>query len=516
MTSAVTIDQALLDPKLLGGALGDVSTWSTWLALLRSAFGLRLNKKERALFASVAGTRKPPTKRLNELWVAAGRGSGKSRMSAAVAVYLAAFQEHDLDPGEQGFVLCLAGSRDQATLVFGYAQAFIRRSPILRKMIKSITASEIRMHNNVTIAVHTNSFRLIRGKAILAVVADEIGHWRDELSANPDLEVYRAVRPSLARCNGMWIAISTPYRRAGLLYNKHRDFFDTDNDDVLIAQGPTSVFNPTISSATIDRELAADPEGARSEWLAEFRSDIAALFDEAVIADAIDHARPLELPPRGKHKYHAFTDASAGRHDAFTCTVGHLEGDQQQFVADVVRGLEAPFDPRSVAEEFAALAHTYHCPKIVGDSFAGEWVAAAFRDAGIRYETSPLPKSSLYLESLASFNQGLVSIPNFEPLLRELRGLERRTHRSGKDSVDHGSHGSDDFANSLVGCLYMAIHEARKPKLWVGAVDAKNARVHYLPKNNPHMRDGPTRVRFVTVNEKGDELAVKHLTLEGR
>jgi hypothetical protein len=33
-------------------------------------------------------------------------------------------------------------------------------------------------------------------------------------------------------------------------------------------------------------------------------------------------------------------------------------------------------------------------------------------------------------------------------LVRELRLLERHTHRSGRDTVDHGRNGSDDFANS--------------------------------------------------------------------
>ena len=75
-------------------------------------------------------------------------------MSAAIAVYLACFLKHDLDPGETGYVLTLAGSRDQAGRVFDYALAFIRKSPILRKLIRSTTAYEIRLKNSVVIAVH--------------------------------------------------------------------------------------------------------------------------------------------------------------------------------------------------------------------------------------------------------------------------------------------------------------------------------------------------------------------------
>jgi hypothetical protein len=52
----------------------------------------------------------------------------------------------------------------------------------------------------------------------------------------------------------MWIAISTPYRRAGLLYTNHRDFYDTESDDTLVACGATNQFNPTIGQATTAKE----------------------------------------------------------------------------------------------------------------------------------------------------------------------------------------------------------------------------------------------------------------------
>jgi hypothetical protein len=193
---------------------------------------------------------------------------------------------------------------------------------------------------------------------LLATIFDEIAYWRDEVSANPDIETYRAVRPSLVRTGGMLIGISSPYRKAGLLHAKFKDHYDVDDDDILVVRGGTAQFNPTIDQAVISKEYAADPESARSEWGAEFRSDISSLLDDQVIEDAVDHARPLELPPRGGRRYHAFVDASAGRHDAFTLTIGHLEGkdDAAGWVCDALRGRLAPFDPRSVAQEYATLA----------------------------------------------------------------------------------------------------------------------------------------------------------------
>jgi hypothetical protein len=91
MKPGISIDQALADPKLLGAALGDISTWQTWLAVLRAAFGLDLNSEQRQLFDSVAGGREPPTSRVREFWAVVARRSGKSRMAAGLGVHLALF-----------------------------------------------------------------------------------------------------------------------------------------------------------------------------------------------------------------------------------------------------------------------------------------------------------------------------------------------------------------------------------------------------------------------------------------
>ena len=94
----------------------------------------------------------------------------------------------------------------------------------------------------------------------------------------------------------------------------------------------------------------------------------------------------------------------------------------------------------------------YRIKQVIGDNYAAEWVTATFKDAGIKFVRSEHPKSQLYLEVLPLFTRGLIAIPDLPPLLKELRLLERQTHRSGKDTVDHGKRGSDDLANALAGC----------------------------------------------------------------
>jgi hypothetical protein len=54
----------------------------------------------------------------------------------------------------------------------------------------------------------------------------------------------------------------------------------------------------------------------------------------------------------------------------------------------------------------------------------------------------------------------LVRFADHAKLVRELRLLERRTHRSGKDTVEHPRNGHDDYANAVCGVL---AGETRRP-----------------------------------------------------
>jgi hypothetical protein len=51
-------------------------------------------------------------------------------------------------------------------------------------------------------------------------------------------------------------------------------------------------------------------------------------------------------------------------------------------------------------------------------------------------------------------------------LVAQLIGLERRTSRAGRDSIDHARDGHDDIANCVAGALLAA--SAKKPTAWIG------------------------------------------------
>jgi hypothetical protein len=203
----------------------------------------------------------------------------------------------------------------------------------------------------------------------------------------------------------------------------------------------------------IDRAIADDPEGAEAEWNANFRADIASFLDDEVITAAI-RPGPRELPPRYDRSYSAFVDASGGRSDSYTLCIGHKEG--EKFVADIVTGRAPKFNPAETTAELAQVVRSYGIRQVTGDNYSGAWVADAWAVNGISYERADLPASELYKEAIPLFTRGDISIPDHSQLIRELRLLERRTSRMGKDSITHPNGGHDDFANALAGCARIA------------------------------------------------------------
>lgn len=48
---SITIAQSLCDQNLLGAALGDPTTWSRWLSVLRAAFALPMTEQDKVACA---------------------------------------------------------------------------------------------------------------------------------------------------------------------------------------------------------------------------------------------------------------------------------------------------------------------------------------------------------------------------------------------------------------------------------------------------------------------------------
>ena len=82
-------------------------------------------------------------------------------------------------------------------------------------MVVDENTEAITLANRVVIEIGTVSFRTTRGYRFAAVLCDEIAFWRqDETSANPDVEILRALRPGMASIPGSMLPLALPIRQA--------------------------------------------------------------------------------------------------------------------------------------------------------------------------------------------------------------------------------------------------------------------------------------------------------------
>jgi hypothetical protein len=301
-----TIIDAMTDAEIGFGRWFGSDSWANWRVILKAAYALPMTPQELIAFGELGGGRDPPTKRVRELWIAAGRRAGKDSIASLLATFAATIEEAHvgrLRPGELATVQCLACDREQAGIVFAYIKAFFEEIPELKSLIVRETRLGLELASGVHITVATNSFRQTRGRTISLSIFDECSFWRSEETVSPDREVYRAVLPGLSTIPGaMIVGISSPYRKSGLLFDKWKQHFGKDTADVLVIQATSRQLNPTLDVSLVEQALEDDPAAARSEWLGEWRNDLASFIDVEMIEACTDRG-VLVRPPRFGTRY---------------------------------------------------------------------------------------------------------------------------------------------------------------------------------------------------------------------
>jgi len=452
MSKPLTIIGAMNDPALFKPWFKGPS-WDNWKVFLKGLFCLPMTAKDRKTFTKFTG-RKTPPKQIREAWLPVGRRGGKSLISALVAVYLACFKDYSkhLAPGEVGTVMVLAADRKQARVIMRYIEGFIDSIPMLKRLEVNRTKESIELSSRVVLEVHTTSFRTVRGYRLVAVLGDEVAFWRSDEAANPDTEILNALRPGLATTpDSLLLCLSSPYARRGELWKAYNRYYGKDGD-VLVWKASSMEMNSTIPESVINRAMEEDEAAARAEWFAEFRRDIEGFVTQEAVQEVVTER--AELLPIEKTRYYAFVDPSGGSQDSMTLAIAHNE--KGTVILDAIREHIPPFSPKQVVKEFCGLMKSYRITQVTGDRYGGEWPREVFRDNGITYKTSDKTKSDLYVSLLPLINSQGCELLNNKRLITQLCNLERRTARSGKDSVDHGPGGRDDVANAVAGALVLA------------------------------------------------------------
>jgi hypothetical protein len=347
--------------------------------------------------------------------------------------------------------------RRQVRIALGYMRGFIESIPLIGDTVQEIQKKAIVFKSGLRVEIHTASFRSLRGYTVPFAVLDELAYFRaDETSANPDSEILAALKPAMVTVpDALLVCLSTPYARRGELWKAHQKYFGREDDSVLVIKGPLALFNPSVPAHFIQEAFEQDPISAASEYGSleegiQFRSDI----ESFVLREAVENCitrNQIELAPASTIIYRVFVDPSGGSQDSFTLAISHSETDRA--ILDCIREIRPPFSPESVCSEFASLLKTYRISSVTGDRYAGEWPREQFRKYGIDYKCSEFTKSELYTELLPLLNSNRAELLDNPRLISQLCNLERRTARSGKDSIDHPPNAHDDLANAAAGAM---------------------------------------------------------------
>jgi len=429
------------------------------MIFLKALFGLDIQDSEDLkLLRDCTDLPMAPKERIKECSAICGRRSGKSFISAVIAVFLACFKNWGpyLSPGERGWIFIVAVDKQQAGIIRRYIGGLLRGSAILQKQIEKETIESIDLKNGVSISVKTCSFRSIRGYTVLCGILEETAFWRAEDSANPDREVLAALRPAMATVpESLLISISTPYARRGILYDSFKRNFGQPDGRSFIWKAPSTVMNPTLDRELIKEALRDDPQAAGAEWLCEWRADIESFLPFESIQACVVPDR-FENPPIAGVTYTAFIDPSFGGQDSFTLAIAHSELQGKVKILDTVRERKPGFKPEEVVSEFAQIMKAYRCFEVTSDRFSRDWVKNTFRLHGIQVNFSHRSSSEIYLDFLPLVTSRAIELLDHKTLVGQLANLDRRVRSGGRDLVVHFPGRHDDVAVAAAGALTLA------------------------------------------------------------
>lgn len=482
----------------------NTADWTAWRAFLAALYGLPMNEAELDRYRRFTGRQEAPTEPSREAWVPVGRRGRKSAIAAVVGLWQAAFRidaGRYLAKGEVAVVPILSVTKDKALKIHQYMTAMLddptlsylrvkgkpepgekRRPGAIHLFVPTLSGGY-----RVDVIIEAANLKAGRSDTNLGAILDEIAFFRSEESANPDKDIVAGITPGMVAVpGGLVLGISSPYARRGILYERFEEHYGKPGKILVWRAATVDMHDTPQIRAEVAEEFRKDPESAKAEYGAEFRTDVEAYIPIEVVRAVTVEGR-FELPFVDGRKYYGFVDPAGGggSGDPYAWSIGHWDG--KKAIQDLLRSKEGKFDPAGITAECTRDMMRYGIKRVIGDHWAGEWAPAFFahgihddlcpraskpyvqctRKDGcwtMTYESSAAPKSDLYKDFLPFMTTGGVELLDSKDLRTEFVGLDRRTARGGRDSIDHLPGAHDDLANATAGVLLEVLRAHRKPE----------------------------------------------------
>ncbi len=366
-----------------------------------------------------------------------GRGSGKTTMCAAFAVYKAV--THDISkvgPGDVPVVITIAPDKETAKLSIRMAREMIRLAPSLERLIVSDTTDIIQLRRPDGRSVRIEAFAAskggttVRGRSVMAFLFDEaefftsngVGEGR-EFAVN-DRDIFRALKPRLMR-NGKGMLISTPWPVETLMGEMFDENWGKCKTAVAI-KAPTILVrgdDPDIVFMVED-EMSKDPENARRELFCELDGFTGGeFFDANALMTSLEECKDFPLPFNPSWPVAVGCDLGFTR-DSSAIVVVQYDGKYYRLVhAEEMRPkVGAPLVPGVVMKRFAEIAKRYGAEGVVADSYYRESLKEQIKDAGLVVYDAPegtKGKSETHHRTRVVLHEGFCRFPDV-PIGRRL------------------------------------------------------------------------------------------------
>jgi len=401
-----------------------------------------------------------------------GRRSGKTFMASVAAAYMAFCQDEHfrrrVRKGEKWYVVTVANDLGQSKIALDNIRQLIINSPLEQEITRE-TSLEIELSNGCVFQAIPASARASRGKAVVAVVMDELAFSIDG-DANRGAEaMYTALSPSIAQFgkHGKIIELSSPWLTSGLFYEHFKQAESGEYPGMQALQIPTWDINPNLpfDCPFLQNALKKDEESFWVEYGAQFRRSNSVLLAPEVVDVAVNKDRTV-LPPKRElmGTYFLSLDPArggVGRDEYIACII-HYEG--ERLVVDKLHTFEADFEiggkkEVSIAkvEEWIKEHHRlYEFQSITLDQFNSSAIiqdlSKDFPITELSWSVSTKMKAFSKLREL--FNAGLIELYPHKKLIWQLKNLSVLYRASGQWAVTGGKDsGVDDYCFALAAAV---------------------------------------------------------------
>jgi len=384
-----------------------------------------------------------------------GRRGGKSSTLSRVGVVEALYGQHNVPPGDTGFVAIVAQNKKEAS----------RRLKTIIEILNAINVRHRPIADGVEIegtrrafCVYAASIAGVSGFTSICIICDEVAKWRDaDTGANPAKEVISSIRPTYATMPlAKIVLLSSPM---GTL-DSHAAAYDEGNSEFqIIAHAPTWIANPTITEEATKKE-EPNPDIWRREFAAVPIEGTEQSVFSGTLIDVSMRENSDDLPREPGVEYVAAMDPAMSRNSWTLCIAArrNVKGKIKRSVVAMRQWTGTPTEPLNpirVMKDIAMTCRKYGVEQLVSDQHHGASLQAIGQlpevDIYVRIEPATGPSNTRKYEDLLTWmNNREVDLPKDDQIKADLLGVRRVVTANGISiRLDEDGERHSDYAPSI-------------------------------------------------------------------